>query len=215
MVRPKASEKNLEIAREFANAITVKRSSGEEKTKTGHVGCKGSNSVFAALRYCLPRLTRLQTEKIHLHRNAVSEIELNKCLTQTGFISHRQRRRILGTYRWSKGHLRWKNIRWIDPGVPEDLETLHFRLVELIYRYPSISYLHHDTVISFLASACSAQDHEEADGRPDRSSSTLESAESLACPFVAENCHQNIVQPLRTTWLFAPKRFVQLSTGVS
>jgi hypothetical protein len=186
MVRPKASAENLEIAAQFANAITKKISSLDLKKNGGEVHCKGSNSIFAALRRCLPTLTRLSLETDPVHKDSISELEFKKYLERIGFESYRHRHRIRGTFdRWSKGYQRWKNLRWINPEVPEDLDIMNSCLVELANKYPCFSSLRHETVVTFLASANTVKSQSfmpEGDDKNNPTLSMLEDEEGLSCP---------------------------------
>jgi hypothetical protein len=224
MVRPKASEKNLKIAADFADAITTRIPKNDEKKQNMQVTCKGSNSIFAALRFCLPKITRHPNEAVLLHRNGVSEIELNKYLIKNGYESSRHRRRIYGTNRWCKGILLWTNIRWIDPEIPEELEAMNFHLEELIHRDSSISDVYHEpaisllkcAVISFLKRAISAQpEDQEADSRLDNAPSHFEVAQNTFHSHKTGNrigvATHTAIQPWGATWLCNPTRCVRPS----
>jgi hypothetical protein len=166
MVRPKASEENLKIAFEFATSITSNIL--DMKNEFSQVECKGLNSIFAALRFCLPMLVRRGQSRVaagedgmakareFTERNKMTEIELNKYLSKNGFIKWRCRYRIRGTHSWGKEYLRWKSLRWINPKSIEDMAVLNSRLVEMVDRYPCTSSLDRDALISFLSKASSA-----------------------------------------------------------
>jgi hypothetical protein len=156
MVRPKASEENLEIAAKFVNAITVSEAQCPTRKNIGQINCRGSNSLFAALRQCLPILTRLPKEAA---LDAVSEIELNKYLARLGYVSYRYRHRIRGTVdKWSKGLQRWRNLRWINTKNLAELEMLHVLIAELVRQFPRVSSLHHGFLVYFLSNKSSSHD---------------------------------------------------------
>jgi hypothetical protein len=172
MVRPKASLENLQISGAFAQAITV-RLDTSSTVKYVKVECRGSNSIFAAMRICLPHLIRMRSEPAK--KGAVSEIQLNKYLAQIGFKQYRYRRRILGTSdKWSKGCHQWQNLRWIQIDKPEELQQLQARLSEIVAHFPKKSVFQENNLLAFLSSVSSiAGAHENAQ---------LTIAAASACP---------------------------------
>ena len=108
MVRPKASQANLQIAAAVTEAATIRQMDAHMNLAHAKVDCKGHNSIFAALRWCLADVVRLKEYESD-QKEGVSEVELNKHLCRLGYYSYRYRHRIQGTQdRWSKGIQRWK-----------------------------------------------------------------------------------------------------------
>ncbi len=100
MVRPKASNENLAVALALANIIIVRQS-----TENGHgslrVHRKGSRSLYAAFRACLPELARNSEEQNPKNRFAVTCIEFNKILLSSGLQSIRKRDRTPTGVKWT------------------------------------------------------------------------------------------------------------------
>jgi hypothetical protein len=153
-MRPKASQQNLHIAGAFANAITV----WSDDSKINHesvahvVKCKGSTSIFSALKVCIPEIVRFSDDSRNFMKEAVSEIELNKFLTRSGYISSRYRNRVKGTRdKWAQGFHRWKYIRWIDPRNPKELRQLRTQLAEITSRFPHSYSIQESELIEFIS----------------------------------------------------------------
>ncbi len=186
------------------------------------VDCKGSKSIFAALTHCLPELTRHSKKTALDLRNAISEIELNKFLARNGFISHRSRHRIPGTHRWNKGTHRWKDLRWINPKISEDLQTLTSRLLGLANDSSFRCGLHRDSVISFLETVLAGQKSTmycySTPGNDDCNyniPSAFEDAEGFFCRPMAdtsdraskkENAFRPFSHPWEMTYISTPSR---------
>ena len=217
MVRAKASAENLEIAAKFADAITIRQS---QRKITGLINCKGSSSIFAALRQCLPSLTRLPKDSALNYSEAVSEIELNKHLVRLGYVSYRHRHRIRGTKdKWSKGLQRWRGIRFINPKIPSELETLNVHLAELIHHFPRGSNLHQGMLVSFLTIASCCRENSSAslqeESEPDVETCYFAGSENTFCPYVVGGCDGGMVRrPLRheahLIRLSSPKRYAPI-----
>jgi hypothetical protein len=150
MVRPKPSLENLQISGAFAEAITVKLDT-RSTINYVKVECRGSNSIFAAIKICLPHLTRMRSEPAK--KGAVTEIQLNKYLAQIGFKQLRYRKRILGSsHKWTEGCHHWKNLRWIQVRNPYELQYLRHRLAEITARFPKKLNFQEDKLFAFLSS---------------------------------------------------------------
>ena len=135
MGRPKACERSKRIACLFANAVSCNRVDDRDGNR---IDCKGPQSIFSLLATCLPELVRDSKDLHPANRTGVSEVELNKFLTSSGFLACRERHRISSSTitKWSKGIKRWSNRRWIDPRKPGDLFLLNARMAELHQAFP-------------------------------------------------------------------------------
>ncbi len=152
-MRPKASQRHLQIAAAFADAITVR----SDETKCIHekfpcvVKCKGPTSIFSALKVCIPDIVRLSDECSFALKDTVSEIELNKFLARSGYISSRYRNRIRGTKdKWTKGFQRWRFLRWLDPRNPEDLRQLQTQIADIPNRFPGSYHISESKLVQFI-----------------------------------------------------------------
>ncbi len=167
-MRPKASQQHLQIAAAFANAVTVCC----DESKINHdffphvVKCKGPTSIFAALKVCIPDIVRLSDEySEYILKDAVSEIELNKFLARSGYLSSRYRNRIRGAKdKWTKGFQRWKFLRWLDPRNPEELRQLSTQIAEIKKRFPGPYSIHDSELVNFISNLQSI--HDEDRSRP-------------------------------------------------
>jgi hypothetical protein len=135
MGRPKACERSKRIACLFANAVSCNRIDERDGNR---IDCKGPHSIFSLLATCLPEMVRDSKDMHPANRTGVSEVELNKFLTSSGFLACRERHRISSSTitKWSKGVKRWSNRRWIDPRKPGDLFFLNARMAELHHAFP-------------------------------------------------------------------------------
>jgi hypothetical protein len=150
-MRPKASELHLNIAAAFAKAVTLTLND-DSKLNSPNVKCKGPTSIFSALKVCIPEIVRLPNSDCILHNTAVSEIELNKFLSRSGFVSSRCRNRVKGTTdKWTKGFQRWKSIRWLDPRSPEELSQLQTKLAEISDLSNAAYSIHESQLIHFIS----------------------------------------------------------------
>ena len=155
-MRPKASQHNLQLAAAFADCLTVRRD--ESIVDTAAIHCKGPASLFAALQAGIPEVVCTGTG-CRLN-GSISEIELNKFLSRSGYLSFRFRHRIRGTKdRWSKGEQLWKCIRWIDPREPAELNLAKRKLALLKTRFPGPHYAHDDDILAFLFSVTGQSCH--------------------------------------------------------
>ena len=149
MGRPKASDRSKHISCSFANSVTYTRIDERD----GHrIECKGPNSIFSLLSTCLPELVRESRDLHPVNRTGVSEVELNKFLTSSGFIPCRERHRISSSNmtKWSKGIKRWSNRRWIDPRRPGDLFYLNTRFAEMYELFPETRVITVSGIVQFL-----------------------------------------------------------------
>ena len=149
MVRPKPSFDTLDIAGDFAEIVTVKIMSRRRPKSSVKVECKGPNSIFAAIKCCLPHLARVKNEPAK--KGAVSEVQLNKYLIRVGFIPYRHRQRVVGEpEKWSKGCQQWANVRWIDLCNPEEVQRLRERLPDIALRFPKKFTVCEESLFTFL-----------------------------------------------------------------
>jgi hypothetical protein len=93
MVRPRASDRNLEIALALSKALTVQFNGKESQDRLRWVYCQGDRSLHAAFASLLPNLARDVSEKHPVNRHGVSAIELNKALHWSGMESVRTQKR--------------------------------------------------------------------------------------------------------------------------
>jgi hypothetical protein len=101
MVRPRASEHNVQIALTFADAVMVQTKPGMvSDVNTVMVARKGHQSIHTAFAACFPDLSRDSREKRPKNRQGVAVMELNKALQAAGLKSVRKRDRIDGGIRW-------------------------------------------------------------------------------------------------------------------
>jgi hypothetical protein len=160
-MRPKASQLHLHIAAAFANAITVRNDDTKINLENNihAVKCRGPTSIFSALNICIPDIVRQSVDGNILLKGAVSEIELNKFLSRSGYISSRLRNRIKGTKdKWTKGFQRWKFLRWLDPRNPEELRHLRTQLAEIPIRFPGSYFIHESRLIDFISNLWDVHD---------------------------------------------------------
>jgi hypothetical protein len=130
-MRAKGSSEFLEIALDFANALTMHKDAELRMRNNLVVNCKGSNSIFAVLSLSIPGLVRTEDGKRTM-RGAISETELCKFLIRSGYISYRERTRVKGTKdKWNKTVLRWKHRRWINLLNPDECMILKTKLTEI------------------------------------------------------------------------------------
>ena len=128
--------------------------------------CKGPTSIFAALKVCIPDIVRLSDEfsfSGYILKDAVSEIELNKFLSRSGYLSSRYRNRIRGTKdKWTKGFQRWKFLRWLDPRNPEELRQLSTQIGEIRKRFPGSYTIHDSELVNFISNLQSIHDEDQS-----------------------------------------------------
>ena len=137
MVRPKASEVNKAIAQIFADTVTLECNANDqqtwvEKTKAS-VDCRGGKSIFRALLQCLPNIVREVKDQAMTNRKGVTEVELNKHLALSGYISMRHRL-------WNSDlKVQWQRIwcdrRWVHLTNCGDLAHVQKQLLKL-QQYP-------------------------------------------------------------------------------
>jgi hypothetical protein len=149
MGRPKACERSKRIACLFANAVSCNRVDDRDGNR---IDCKGPQSIFTLLATCLPELVRDSKDMHPANRTGVSEVELNKFLTSSGFLACRERHRISSSTitKWSKGIKRWSNRRWMDPRKPGDLFLLNARMTELHQAFPETRRVSTSETVQFL-----------------------------------------------------------------
>ncbi len=82
MVRPRASQQNLNIALAFSKTVLVQMESFEAHKSEDivHVSCNGQRGVFAAFSVCFPDLVRDSRDKRPQNRQGVAAIEMNKSM---------------------------------------------------------------------------------------------------------------------------------------
>ncbi len=82
MVRPRASQQNLNIALAFSTTVVVQMEPLEVQKGENvvHVACNGQRAVFAAFSACFPDLVRDSRDKRPQNRQGVAAIELNKSM---------------------------------------------------------------------------------------------------------------------------------------
>ena len=100
MVRPKASEANLQAAVSFVDLLIVRELSDGSSLGMARVHRKGSHSLFAAFRAFVPELVRRSRDKNPENRQGVSIIELNKALKSSGLKCNRKRDRTEDGVKW-------------------------------------------------------------------------------------------------------------------
>ncbi len=152
-MRPKASQKHLQIAAAFANAVTVRSDDSKSNQEIfPHLLCKGPKSIFSALKVCIPDIVRQSGHCTNVLNDAVSEIELNKFLSRCGYVSIRHRNRVRGTKdKWTKGFHRWRFLRWLDPRNPVELKQLQAQIAEIPSRYPGSYSIHESELVQFIS----------------------------------------------------------------
>ena len=152
MVRPKASEVNKAIARIFADTVTVETtSSNDQRTwfdkSNPTVDCRGQKSIFQALVLCLPNIVREVKDQAVKNRKGVTEVELNKFLTSSGYVS--SRRRLWNSDSRMQWHREWCDRRWINPQCRRDLAHVQKQLLKF-QRYPEARSLTVDHIRACL-----------------------------------------------------------------
>jgi hypothetical protein len=160
-MRPKASPQHLQIAAAFANAVTIRSSEPKLNNEVFPfvVKCKGPTSVFSALKVCIPDIVRSSNDYSYTIKDAVSEIELNKFLVRSGYVSLRHRSRVKGTKdKWTKGFQRWRFLRWLDPRNPEELSQLKENIAEIPNRFPGSYSIHETELVHFILNLESIDD---------------------------------------------------------
>jgi hypothetical protein len=178
-VRAKASQENLKAAATFADivTITVPVQSRKSKFAGSPVDCKGPLSIFSALAASIPEIVRTSDDGT-TKRTAVTEAEFNKFFARLGYTSFRYRHRIPGKIdKWSKGIKRWRNIRWVNPCDPSDLDHLRQGLAKIRSEFPSRSSLIEGPVIQFLQSIPTS--HPNANDESEDSEQEMDSADSV------------------------------------
>ena len=156
MVRPRASEQNIQIALAFADVVMVQMKPGiVSDANTVLVTRKGRQSIHAAFAACFPNLARDSHEKRPKNRQGVAVMELNKALQAAGLRSVRKRDRIDGGVRWrskvqpfragliqdrlSEIHYPevcfvsqfWAHCRWASPSEPNDFNAVAEKLARI------------------------------------------------------------------------------------
>jgi hypothetical protein len=148
-MRPKASLGNLQLAAAFADSLSVL--SEDSRVNAAAIRCRGPTSYFAALKVGIPEIVRAHDGGGQ--KGAISEMEFNKFLASLGYVSFRYRHRIRGTKdKWSRGVQLWKHFRWLDPGIPDELDLIKSQLSQLKTRFPGTYSIEENEIISFLAS---------------------------------------------------------------
>ena len=152
-MRTKASQLHLHIAAAFANAVTVRNSDEQWPLDSLYVNYRGPSSIFSALKVSIPQIIRLSASDDHKgKKGAVSEIELNKFLARSGYISIRHRNRIKGTKnKWTKGFRRWKHLRWADTRNSEELRELRAKLEEIQIQFSGFCFINESELGTFLS----------------------------------------------------------------
>ena len=84
MVRPRASDRNLDIAIAFSKILTVDLKGQRNSARLTWVFCQGERSLHAAFASMLPNLSRDVLERRPSNRRGVSVIEMNKALISIG-----------------------------------------------------------------------------------------------------------------------------------
>ena len=140
MVRPKASDRNKQIATCFANTITVDmpRVGGiKNHLPYAPVTCKGPWSIYELLSACLPNIVRESSDGKSINRKGVSEIELNKTLVSRGYESFRRRMWCDDKVLW---HREWYGRRWVDLSSIHDVVHVN-RHLHILQQYPEAQSL--------------------------------------------------------------------------
>jgi hypothetical protein len=83
MVRPRASERNLQIALEFSKML-ISRTLNRELVRETQIHCRGPRSLHSVFSVCLPQLTRDIGAMRPKNRAGVTLVELNKALNGVG-----------------------------------------------------------------------------------------------------------------------------------
>jgi hypothetical protein len=97
MVRPRASNCNLEIAIAFSKVLAVEAEGGINFDRLTWVFCQGERSLYAAFAAGLPELARLGDFSPHpFNRRGVTVVELNKALHSSGMHDIRTQKRPKG-----------------------------------------------------------------------------------------------------------------------
>ena len=159
-MRTKGSQVYLDFGLKFANSITV---DNEEARGDGRaVDCRGPNSIFAVLSLTIPNMVRITNNNGKVLKGAISEIELCKYLTKSGYVPYRHRSRVKGMKNmWTKGVQRWEHRFWVDPENADDLNHFRSKFVELQALYTP-AYLISETKLLRLVSAISSSGSESA-----------------------------------------------------
>jgi hypothetical protein len=156
MVRPKASDTNKAIARIFADTLTVKVSDAQNQKSWFQkssiaVDCRGPKSIYQALKLCLPKIVREIKDQVITNRKGIAEVELNKLLTSSGYLS--SRRRLWNSDSKVRWHREWCDRRWINLTSPEDLLHVQRQLCK-IHQYPEARALTVDHIRACLHEIC-------------------------------------------------------------
>ena len=149
MVRPKASDRNKQIATCFANTITidVPRVGGiKNQLPYAPVPCKGPWSIYEVLAACLPNVVRETSDGKIKNRKGVSEIELNKTLVSLGFESFRRRMWNDDKVLW---HREWYGLRWVDFSNIHDVVHVK-RHLHMLQQFPEAKSLTINTLMHVL-----------------------------------------------------------------
>ena len=150
MVRPKASDRNKQIATCFANTITVDvpRVGGiKNQLPYAPVTCKGPWSIYELLAACLPNIVRESTDGKMKNRKGVSEIELNKTLVSRGYESSRRRMWSDDKVLW---HREWYGLRWVDLSSIHDVMHVKKRL-HILQQFPEAKSLTFNTLVDVMS----------------------------------------------------------------
>jgi hypothetical protein len=85
MVRPRASDRNLNAATAFGSMMVVRVGPKDLLMSTATpIPCNGPRSIYALFSACLPHISRDAREKQPKNRSGVTMVELNKALHNAG-----------------------------------------------------------------------------------------------------------------------------------
>ncbi len=191
VLRPKGSDRNKAIAAGIAT-IAVRYSESSE-SGNDFVYCHGPCSVYSFFAAVLPLCAR-DTKEVSANPEGVSRIEMSKILVKGGYQIYRKRELVPGSKdQVKRGCRRWKYRRWMNPGVPGELEEIDVNLRTLCSEFPEISSLSLEVFcqqLSLFRSGssgsdlqCESTDEEES---PERSCRMIPGSE-LQLAFPASN----------------------------
>jgi hypothetical protein len=176
-MRAKASLEYLRIAAAIADCITISTNELDARYSSYVIRCRGPGSIFAALKVGIPEIVRPEGDKSR--QGPISEIELYKFLSRSGYVAYRFRHRIRGTKdMWSKGVHLWRHRRWLDPRVPEELSLIRLKLAQFKARISGSYIIQQSQLLSFLAFVAS----EDTDGIEETSSDQMSGNDDFKNP---------------------------------
>jgi hypothetical protein len=86
MVRPRASDRNLDLAVNFAKTVTAECKYQCDEEESSWALCEGDRSIYAAFAALLPDVARDASMQRPTNRRGVTIIEFNKILRAIGYV---------------------------------------------------------------------------------------------------------------------------------